>query len=244
MNESSPAPLLKVLAEAGIGSRRWLAEAIKQGKVEVNGKVAEDFRCPVDREGDRVTVDGRLVDLGPRKAVYLILHKPKGVLSTARDERGRRTVVDILPERYRHLRLYPVGRLDKDSTGLMLLTNDGQLTYQLTHPRFTHEKEYLVRLGKRLEPGEKEKLEHGVELEDGVTHPAIVRETKEFPRFSSSITIHEGRKRQLRRMFASLGHHVLEMKRIRIGSLCLGELKEGEARELSGKEVQALLSRG
>ncbi len=146
MMDISSTSLLKALAEAGIGSRRWLADAIRQGRVEINGEVAEDFRCPVNVETDRILVGGRLVDLKPRKPVYLMLNKPKDVLSTTSDERGRRTAIDILPEKYRHLRLYPVGRLDKDSTGLLLLTNDGELTYQLTHPRFEREKEYLVLL--------------------------------------------------------------------------------------------------
>ncbi len=235
-------PLLKALAGAGIGSRRWLADAIREGRVEINGRVIEDFRYPVNVETDCVVVKGRLVELKPRKEVYLMLNKPKGFLSTTSDERGRRTVMGILPEKYRHLRVYPAGRLDKNSTGLLLLTNDGELTYQLTHPRFQHEKEYLVLLDRGLSPDEKRRLEQGLELEDGMTHPAIVREAKELSLFSYSVTIHEGRKRQVRRMFDRLGHHVLALKRIRIGSLSLGDLPEGETRELSKKEVQVLLN--
>jgi len=237
----SSTPLLKTLAGAGIGSRRWLADAIREGRVEINGEVVEDFRCPVNVETDRVLIDGRLVDPKPRQAVYLMLNKPKGVLSTTSDEKGRKTVTDILPEKYRHLRLYPVGRLDRHSTGLLLLTNDGEFTYQLTHPKFEHEKEYRVRLGRRLQPSGRQKLEQGIKLEDGMTYPAVVRKVKGTLSFSYSITIHEGRKRQVHRMFESLGHDVLSLKRIRIGSLSLGVLKEGEARELSLKEAQALL---
>ena len=233
-------PLLKALAEAGIGSRRWLADAIKQGRVKVNGEVAEDFRQPVNTETDRISISGQPVDLKPRQLVYLMLNKPKGVVSTTSDERGRRTVLDILPEKYRHLRLYPVGRLDKDTTGLLLLTNDGEFTNRLTHPRFELEKEYLVSIADKLKPEEKRKLEQGVELDNGPTHPAIVKEI-ESPPFNYSITIHEGRKRQVRRMFDSLGHPVLALKRVRLGSLKLGKLKEGELRELSGKEVKSLL---
>ena len=219
-----------------------MANVIREGRVEINGKMIEDFRYPVNVETDRVVVNGRLVDLKPRRVVYLMLNKPKDVLSTTTDERGRRTVMDILPEKYRHLRVYPAGRLDKNSTGLLLLTNDGEFTYQLTHPRFKHEKEYLVLLGRGLKPSEKQKLEQGLELEDGMTHPAIVREVKDFPSFNYSITIHEGRKRQVRRMFERLGHRALALKRIRIGSLSLGDLSEGEIRELSKKEIQVLLS--
>ena len=232
--------LLKALSEAGVGSRRRLTEAIKQGRVTVNGQIAVDFRFPLDLARDRVQFDSRPVNLKPRKAVYLMLHKPGGVLSTTRDERGRDTVIGLLPEKYRHLKLYPVGRLDKESTGLLLLTNDGALTYRLTHPRFEHEKEYLVQLGRWLKPGEKEKLERGIELEDGKTRPAVVEAVKTEP-FSYRVTVHEGRKRQLRRMFQSLGYRALALKRVRTGGLILGSLKEGEARELTRKEVKELL---
>lgn len=236
----SSIPLVKALADAGIGPRRWLTDAMKQGRVRVNGEVVEDFRHPVNVAEDEVAVDGQAVDVGPRHLVYLMLNKPKGVVSTTSDERGRTTVIDILPKRYRGLRLHPVGRLDKSSTGLLLLTNDGELTHRLTHPKFRHEKEYRVSIATRLRPGEKRRLEQGVDLEDGVTHPAVVKEVEAHP-FDYSITVHEGRKRQVRRMFASIGHRVLALKRVRIGSLALGELQEGQVRELSPQEVQDLL---
>jgi 23S rRNA pseudouridine2605 synthase len=233
-------PLLKALTEAGIGSRRWLADAIKQSRVKVNGEIAEDFRQPVNVETDHISISGQPVDLKPRQLVYLVLNKPRGIMSTTSDERGRRTVIDILPEKYRHLRLYPVGRLDKDSTGLLLLTNDGDLTNRLTHPRFEYEKEYLISIAGNLKSEEKRKLEQGIELEDGITHPAAIKELN-IPPFKYSITIHEGRKRQVRRMFESQGHPVLALKRIRMGGLSLGKLKEGEVREFSPREVKALL---
>jgi 23S rRNA pseudouridine2605 synthase len=235
--------LIKALAEAGTGSRRWITDAIRNGRVEINGSVAEDFRHPVNVEVDQVSIDGSPVDLKPRKATYLLLNKPKGVLSTTRDKRGRRTVMDILPKDYRRMRLYPVGRLDKDSTGLLLLTNDGELTYRLTHPRFEHEKEYLVHIDGRLKAHEKQKLEHGIRLEDGMTHPAKVGETQSLSPFNYSITIREGRKRQVRRMLESLGHRALALKRVRMGSLSLDDLREGDMRELSAGEVRNLLSR-
>ena len=233
-------PLLKALAEAGLGSRRWLADTIKQGRVKVNGEIAEDFRQPVDVETDHVTLNGQPVDLKPSQLVYLVLNKPRGIMSTTSDERGRRTVIDILPEKYRHLRLYPVGRLDRDSTGLVLLTNDGELTNRLTHPKFEHEKEYLVSTTDKLKPEEKRKLEQGIELEDGITYPATIKEV-DLPPFNYSITIHEGKKRQVRRMFESQGHPVLALKRIRMGGLNLDKLKEGEIRVLSPREIKAML---
>ncbi len=218
-----------------------MADAIKQGRVKVNGEIAEDFRQRVDAETDHISISGQPIDLNPRQLVYLVLNKPKGIMSTTSDERGRRTVIDILPEKYRHIRLYPVGRLDKDSTGLLLLTNDGEFTNQLTHPRFENEKEYLVSVNGKLKPDEKRKLEQGVELDDGLTHPAAIKEVEITP-FNYSITIHEGRKRQVRRMFESIGYTVQVLKRIRMGNLNLGKLKEGEIRELSVKEVKALLN--
>jgi 23S rRNA pseudouridine2605 synthase len=233
-------PLIKALTEAGIGSRRRMAEAIKQGKVEVNGEIAESFNHPVNVGKDHILFNGQAVDLVPDEIICLMLNKPEGIVSTASDEKGRRTVLDILPQKFQRHRLYPVGRLDKDTTGLLLLTNDGNLTYHLTHPRFEHEKEYLVAIRGNLKPEEKQRLERGIRLEDGMTDTATIREIT-APPFNYSITIHEGKKRQVHRMFERLGHPVLALKRIRIGNLRLGELKEGEIRQLSAGEITALL---
>jgi 23S rRNA pseudouridine2605 synthase len=235
-------PLLKALTEAGVGSRRRIADAIKNGRVKVNGEPVENFRHPVNPETDRVSINGKPVDLKPRRTVYLMVNKPAGIITTTSDERGRQTVMDILPEKYRHLRLYPVGRLDKDSTGLLLLTNDGELTYRLTHPKFEHDKEYLIHIEGVLKPEEKRKLGKGFELEDGMTYPVVVKEIKSPLPFNYSITMHEGRKRQVRRMLANLGYQVLAIKRIRMGNLTLGNLKESAARELNPEEVRALLA--
>jgi 23S rRNA pseudouridine2605 synthase len=233
--------LIKVLTEAGIGSRRRMADAIKQGKVKVNAVVAESFNHPVDLVKDRVFFNGQAIDLEPDKVICLMLNKPEGIVSTTSDEKGRRTVLDILPPKYRHHRLYPVGRLDIDTTGLLLLTNDGDLTYRLTHPKFEYEKEYLVAIKSRLNGEEKQQLQRGILLEDGMTHPARIREIN-LPPFNYSVTIHEGRKRQVRRMFERLHHTVVALKRIRIGKLTLGDLKEGELHHLSVKEIAALLN--
>lgn len=237
-------PLLRLLTEAGLGSRRGLADAIRQGRVQINGDVAEDFLRPVDPERETVTVDGETVTLKPEPMVYLMLNKPAGVLSTTRDERGRKTAIDILPQDYRRLRLYPAGRLDRDSKGLLLLTNDGDLTYRLTHPRFEHQKEYLISIREELKPAEKKMLEQGIQLEDGVTQPAVVRKLKTRPPFSYSITVHEGRKRQVRRMFERIGHPPLALKRVRIGSLRLGSLEEGQTRQLTLQEIRRLKQTG
>lgn len=232
--------LLAALTRAGVASRRKIAEAIISGRVTVNGETADNLRQPVNPDTDRIIFAGRLVNVKPEKTVCLVMNKPAGIVATTSDERGRWTVLDILPGEYRHLRLYPVGRLDKDSTGLLLLTNDGDLTYRLTHPRFEQEKEYLVQLEGKLKPEDRVKLERGIELEDGVTSPGVIKDVKAAPPYNYSLTIHEGKKRQVRRMFAALGYQVIALKRIRMGSIRLGELKEGQVRELSAGEITQL----
>jgi len=236
----SGTPLIKLLTEAGLGSRRKMADAIRNGNVKVNGVTAESFVMPVNPLSDVVLFEGRIIQTKREPVVYLMLNKPQGLLSTTGDERGRSTVMDILPEKYKHLRLYPVGRLDKDTTGLLLLTNDGDLTHRLTHPSFEKEKEYLVEIAGTLSPTEKHKLERGIKLEDGLTSSAVIRELKTTSTFNYSIIIHEGKKRQIRRMFAHLGYTVKALKRIRIGKLLLGNLKEGETRVLTPLEVRNL----
>ena len=233
-------PLLKALTEASIGPRRRMTNIIKQGLVTVNGEIIEDFRHTVNIDTDRILVNGQAADLKPRELVCLMLHKPEGVLSPTSDTRGRRTVIDLLPGKYRRLGLYPAGRLDADSIGLLLLTNDGSLTYRLTHLRFEHEKEYLIQIKGNLTPEEIEQLQHRIKLEDGMTSPAKVKAVVSAPPYNYSITIHEGRKRQLRRMLASLGHPVLSLKRVRIGRLSLGNLEEGNIKKLTTYEVSAL----
>ncbi len=233
-------PLVKLLTEAGFGSRRKMADAIRAGSVKVNGVTAESFVMPVNPRTDVVLFEGKRIQLNREPVVYLMLNKPQGLLSTTSDERGRSTVMDILPENYRHLRLYPVGRLDKETTGLLLLTNDGALTHRLTHPSFEKEKEYLVEIEGKLSPSEIQKLERGIKLEDGVTSPAVIKELRTISAFNYSLIIHEGKKRQIRRMFAHLGYTIMALKRIRIGKLMLGNLKEGEIRVLTPLEVRNL----
>lgn len=231
--------IIKLLTRSGIGSRRQIAAVIKRGGIALNGKIVQSFNEPVDPVEDVITIDGKHVSVAAEPMVYLMLNKPKGVLSSTTDKRGGKTVIDMLPEKYRHIRIYPVGRLDKDSTGLILLTNDGELTFRLTHPRFEVEKEYLVRTEQDLKPEDKQKLEKGIHLDDGKTSPAEVKPLK-YPPFSYSVIIHEGKKRQVRRMFAALGYRVLELRRTRFGSLRLGALQSGEIRELTPRQVQSL----
>ena len=237
--EMSSQPIIKLLTSSGVGSRRHIADAIKSGRIAINGAIVQGFNQLVDPSKDVITIDGKHISATAEPMVYLMLNKPKGVISSTTARRGAKTVIGILPERHKRIRLYPVGRLDKDSTGLIILTNDGELTFWLTHPRFEQEKEYLVRIGQKLNPDDKMKLEDGIHLDGDRTSPAKVKASK-YATFSYSITIHEGKKRQVRRMFAALGYNVLELKRIRLGSLRLGSLPEGEIRELTPGEVQSL----
>ena len=224
--------LQKVLAAAGIGSRRHCEELIADGRVAVNGETAVLGRR-VDPSTDRVTVDGVAVATAPG-LVYYLLNKPAGVVSTASDPHGRPTVVDLVPA---EPRVYPVGRLDAATEGLLLLTNDGDLAYRLTHPSFGVEKEYLAAVEGTPRPGAVRALREGVELEDGRTAPARVAQVEPDV---LRITIHEGRNRQIRRMAEAVGHPVRRLVRTRVGPLRTGSLQPGEWRPLTTGEVRAL----
>ncbi|MGH9055543.1 MAG: pseudouridine synthase [Acidimicrobiales bacterium] len=224
--------LQKVLARAGLGSRRACEELIAAGRVLVNDEPARLGRR-IDPAADRVSVDGVPVGVRP-DLVYYLLNKPAGVVSTASDPEGRRAVTDLVPSRPR---LHPVGRLDADSEGLILLTNDGDLTFRLTHPSFGVDKEYLVDVAGAPARAALRRLREGVDLEDGRTSPARV---SAVGRTGIRITVHEGRNRQVRRMCEAVGHPVLRLVRTRIGPLSAGGLAPGEWRELTTGEVRAL----
>lgn len=224
--------LQKVLAQCGLGSRRTCEALIAAGRVRVNGEVAALGRR-VNPDTDRVEVDGVSVSVAPG-LVYYLLNKPAGVVSTASDTHGRPAVTGLVPP---EPRVHPVGRLDADSEGLLLLTNDGDLTYRLTHPGFGVEKEYLVVVDGTPRPAAVRSLREGVDLEDGRTAPARV--ARVGPN-GLRITIHEGRNRQVRRMCATVGHPVRRLVRTRVGPLRLATLAPGEWRELTPGEVRAL----
>jgi 23S rRNA pseudouridine2605 synthase len=224
--------LQKVLARLGFGSRRVCEDLIDEGRVTVNGEVAELGRR-VDVDHDEVAVDGVVVGVRPG-LVYYLLNKPRGVVTTAADTHGRPTVVDLVPD---EPRVFPVGRLDADTEGLLLLTNDGSLAHRLTHPSFGVDKEYLAEVEGRPSPGALRTLRQGVELEDGMTAPARVAAV---PPSGLRIAIHEGRNRQVRRMCDAVGHPVRRLVRIRIGPLADRSLKPGEWRELTQDEVRGL----
>jgi 23S rRNA pseudouridine2605 synthase len=224
--------LQKVLAQAGVGSRRACEELIAAGRVEVNGETAQLGRR-VDVAHDRVTVDGVPVGVRPG-LVYYLVNKPLGVVSTSSDPQGRVALTSLVPP---DPRVYPVGRLDADSEGAILLTNDGDLTYRMTHPSFGVEKEYLITVDGSPKPGAIRQLREGVALEDGVTAPARV---STLGPGTLRITVHEGRNRQVRRMAEAVGHPVRRLVRTRIGPLRLGSLRPGDWRQLSTEEIRAL----
>jgi 23S rRNA pseudouridine2605 synthase len=224
----------KHLAHAGVASRRGAEDLIAAGRVSVDGEPATDPALQVS-EANVVTVDGEPVR-APADRVVFALNKPLGVLSTARDTHGRPTVVDLVAAP--GLRLYPVGRLDADTTGLILLTNDGELANLLTHPRFEVAKTYRARVaGGPVGERALARLRAGVELEDGPTAPARVRRLAPG---ELELTIHEGRKRQVRRMCEAVGHPVLELRRVALGGLRLGALAAGGHRRLTAAEVERL----
>ncbi len=230
-----PMRLAKYLAHAGVGSRRAAELLVRAGRVRVDGEVVLDPACDVG-ERSRVEYDGRSL-AGPEPTVVYALHKPLGVLSTARDARGRPTVVQLIPE---ERRMYPVGRLDADSSGLILITNDGALANHLTHPRYEVPKTYRVRLGGApVSERAIAALRAGVTLEDGPTAPAQVRRVGQGGN-RLELTIREGRNRQVRRMCEAVGHPVLELRRVALGPLRLGALAPGEHRRLSAWEVREL----
>ncbi len=250
--------LQKILAQAGVASRRAAEEIIAAGRVAVNGTVVKEMGVRADPSKDTITVDGRplAVSTGAAKTggmIYLMLNKPRGVVSTAKDTHGRTTVLDLIgkiegeprragrPIPSPNARIYPVGRLDADTTGLLLLTNDGDLTFRLTHPRFGVEKEYRAVVRGRPPEQALQKLREGIEIEGELTAPAVVdwlgtREGSTLLR----VVIHEGRKRQVRLMLAAVGHPVVELQRVRFGPMTLGDLEVGKWRTLALHEVHAL----
>jgi len=242
--------LQKVMAHAGVASRRASEKMITAGRVMVNGEVVTELGTKVDPSRDVIVVDGELIPTGVGK-VYIKLNKPVGIISTADDDWGRKTVLDLvdLPGR-----IYPVGRLDSDSEGLILLTNDGEVTDRLTHPRFGHEKTYLVLIRGRPRDAELNSLLRGIELDDGMAVATDVKRISGMPKSAPGMELRtpagmnwlelvltEGRKRQVRRMIERTGHRVERLIRIRLGPLELGNLKPGDSAHLTPVELRRLL---
>jgi pseudouridine synthase len=217
-------------------SRRKAENLIEEKKVKLNGKTVFRHGVLVDPLKDSVEIDGKIVER-EKKYKYLILNKPAGYITTKKDAHAKKTVMDLIPFKD----LHPVGRLDKNTEGLIILTNDGDLTYKLTHPKFEHEKEYLVKTKKPLTEEMKNKLEKGIMLSGKKTAPAKVKKIKRTgPERQLTLIIHEGRKRQIRRMFEEIENPVIYLKRTRISGITLGDLKKGKYRYLTPDEIRSL----
>ncbi|UCE06571.1 MAG: rRNA pseudouridine synthase [bacterium] len=227
--------LNRFLALCGLGSRRKCESLIQAGRVTVNGYIVKSLSTTIDEENNIVKVDGQRIS-PPDEFVYILLNKPIGYITTASDELGRKTVVDLLPHKFR---VFPVGRLDRDTTGALLLTNDGYLSFQLMHPKFNVEKIYHVSLNKPIIESHVRKLQTGILLGEGVTGPCKVKIIRQH-RKKIEIILHEGRKRQIRRMLKSLGYDVVSLARIQFASLSLTGLKPGEWRYLTDREIADL----
>ncbi len=229
--------LQKFLAHCGVASRRKAEEYIRDGKVKVNGKIVTEMGTTVTAK-DRVEVDGKPVRLEKNK-VYILLHKPKGYVTTVHDPEGRDTVMDLIQGIDE--RVYPVGRLDYDSSGLLLLTNDGQLAHRMMHPSHEIVKVYIATVEGSPSVEAVQRLEKGIRIEDYTTAPALVKVLEEYnDKTKLEITIHEGRNRQVRKMCEAIGHPVIRLKRIAYGNLVLGTLRPGQWRYLTESEKKQL----
>jgi 23S rRNA pseudouridine2605 synthase len=229
--------LQKYLAESGVASRRKAEQLIQQGRVRVNGQVVAEMGFKVTGE-EIIEVDDKRAKLEEKK-VYVLLNKPAGYVTTAKDQFGRRTVLDLLADIRE--RIYPVGRLDYDTSGLILLTNDGDFTYRLTHPRHEVNKIYTAEVEGIPTPEELNRFSKGLQIEDYTTAPAKIRILmQQNGNAELEVRIHEGKNRQVRKMCDAIGHPVIKLKRVAIGKVHLGELSEGQWRHLTENEIRAL----
>jgi 23S rRNA pseudouridine2605 synthase len=239
--ESKTGQRLQVaLARHGLASRRGVVAMIEEGKVEVNGKVVLEKSFRVDPSKDEIRVNGETLSSGPaQKKAYYIFYKPKGVMTTLQDPHAEKTVADyfrMIPER-----LFPVGRLDRDTTGLLLMTNDGELAFRLTHPKFGVKKRYIARVRGSVADEKVKRLEAGIELEEGMTAPCQIKiEKRDKKQTVLAVVLHEGKKRQIRRIFQKIGHGVLELERLNFGPLSLSDMKIGDKRKLTPEEIASL----
>ncbi len=233
-----PMRIQRFLARAGVSSRRGSENLMTAGRVTVNGHIVTELGAKVDPASDRVEVDGMPVRLSD-SPVYLALNKPSGYVSTMSDPHARRTVAELVPTE-EHPGLFPIGRLDMDTTGLLLFTTDGDLGFRLLHPRFHVTKTYKVVADGRVGAEDVERLRGGIELEDGLTAPAKVDLLEAGETSRVEIAIREGRKRQVRRMFSAVGHPVLELHRTRFGPVEIEELEPGASRTLDTSEIREL----
>lgn len=228
----------KIMAQGGIASRREAERLILDGRVTLNGKVVVELGTKADTDNDYIKVNGKLITR-PEPKTYVILFKPRGYVTTSKDPEGRPTVMELL-EKVK-VRVFPVGRLDYDTEGLILCTNDGDLAHRLQHPSHEIPKTYLVKVDGVPTPDGIAKLRNGIKLKDGMTAPARVKIIRKAEANSwLEVIIHEGRNRQIKRMFEAIGHSVIKLKREGLAFLTLGDLKPGEFRHLTSEEVKNL----
>ncbi|MFH1791416.1 MAG: pseudouridine synthase [Candidatus Omnitrophota bacterium] len=226
-----------ILSHAGVASRRKAAEIIADGRISVDNVVVREKGLQVDPGQSKIRMDGR--PLSEEEKIFYVLNKPKGVITTASDERGRRTVLDFIP--LKSHRIYPVGRLDKDTEGALILTNDGSAAHRLTHPRFGVAKIYAVEVKGAIGDGDIKRLEKGVYLDGKKTQPCVIKVVGQTPgRMTLRIELHEGRKRQIRRMIEKVGGRVTRLIRIWYAGIGLGSLGRGQYRRLTKKEIRLL----
>ncbi len=229
------------IAHAGVSSRRSAEALIRSGKVRVNGTVVFERGFAVNPARDTVELDG--IALAAAKKEYYVMNKPKGVTSTVKDAHASRTVIECMPQGLG--RLYPVGRLDRETTGVLVVTNDGGLVFRLTHPRFEVKKVYHATVEGTVSSGGLRRFARGIDLDDGPTSPCRIKVlSKGADKTAYEIEIHEGKKRQIRRMFDAIGHRVIDLKRTSFAGISLGRMREGEVRKLSAGEVAALMAEG
>lgn len=230
----------KVISNSGYTSRRDAEELIKKGKVKVNGEVIS-LGCKVS-DNDIITIDGKVLNKNNENKVYYLLNKPRGIVCTLKDDKNRKVITSLIET---DKRIYPVGRLDYDTTGAIILTNDGELTNILTHPKNEVEKVYIAKLEGIITGNDINTLKRGVKIDDFITHPARVK-LRKFDKSTNTsiveITIHEGHNHQVKKMFETVGYHVIKLSRIRYAFLDIKSLKSGEYRELNVKEVKTLYS--
>jgi pseudouridine synthase len=229
--------LNKYLAWCGLGSRRQCESLILAGKVTVDGNVVRSLTVTIDENKNQVTIDGKQL-VPPRKFIYILMNKPAGYVTTSRDELGRKTVLELLPDLFR---VFPVGRLDKNTTGALLFTNDGQLAFQLMHPKFCVDKIYQAGLNKPIIDRDIIKLQNGIHLEEGITSPCKVKHISSNKK-KIEIILHEGHKRQVKRMVKTLGYQVVSLERVQFATLSIKGLPPGRWRYLTEQEVAALKS--
>lgn len=233
--------LQKYMASCGIASRRKCEELILLGKVKVNGNIIEELGFKVNPLKDIVEYDGRVITKEERK-VYIMLNKPEDVITSVKDEKDRKTVIDIVKV---NERIFPIGRLDYDSSGLILLTNDGELYNKIIHPRVELDKKYVAIVKGEVSLDDKEKFESGIDIGGYITAPAKLKMLEYSHRKDLStieVCIHEGKNRQIRKMCSAINHEVISLKRVSIGNIRLGQLKKGEYRYLNDEEMKYLMS--